>query len=164
MGALNIHKSDIDKQFPIAVDQDLYIPLKRLKRLNDLQPDFNALKRASIKERIRGICLYSLETAEKTSSVHSRFFGPAVGVNEDPVTGSANGPLGALLCQYGLSQKISIPSRELPDGRLEFIGEQGFAINRPGHVKIRVNCVDGTVRAVSIAGEAVTIMNSIAIF
>ena len=138
--------------------------LRRLKKLNGIQPDFAALKKASVKEKILGVCLYTLETVEKTSAVHSRFFAPAVGVNEDPVTGSANGPLGAFLCEFASPKGIVVASRQLSDGRIEFIGEQGFAINRPGHVKIRVHVDGDKVRGVSIAGEAVTVMNSIVEF
>jgi predicted PhzF superfamily epimerase YddE/YHI9 len=60
-----------------------------------------------------------------------------------------------------LPKGIGVVSRELADGRIEFIGEQGFALNRPGHVKIRVGGGAGKPKSVTIAGEAVTIMNSI---
>lgn len=161
MKALGIRSTDQDKRFPIAVGEDIFFPLKKLKRLHSLTPDFDALKNASTKEKMRGLCLFTLETVDKSSAVHSRFFAPGVGINEDPVTGSANGPLGAYLWQFVQSKGISFASRQLSDGRYEMIGEQGFAINRPGHVKIRVQCDGNKVRSVSIAGEAVTIMNSI---
>jgi len=161
MKALGITATDIDKRFPVVLAEDLFVPLKKLKRLQSMTPDFAALKRATIKEKTRGLCLFTLETVEKTSAVHSRFFAPGVGINEDPVTGSANGPLGAYLCQFVQAKGVSFVSRQLPDGRLEMIGEQGFAIDRPGHVKIRVGCDGKKVRGVSIAGEAITVMNSI---
>ncbi len=34
--------------------------------------------------------------------VHGRMFAPAIGIEEDPVTGNANGPLGAYLVHCGL--------------------------------------------------------------
>jgi trans-2,3-dihydro-3-hydroxyanthranilate isomerase len=162
--SLGISATDLDRRIPVVIERDLYIPIKKLKRLKDVDPDFAALKKASASEKILGVCLFTLETVEKTSAVHSRFFAPAVGINEDPVTGSANGPLGVLLCQYVLPKGISVVSRQLSDGRTEFVGEQGFAMNRPGHVKIRVNTDGGKIRGVSIAGEAVTVMNSIVSF
>ena len=162
--SLGIRSGDIDKRLPVVVERDLYVPLKYLKKVNSLQPDFGSLKRVCQKEQLLGVCVFSLETIEKTSAVHSRFFAPAVGISEDPVTGSANGPLGAYLCRFALAKRIQTTSRELSDGRLEFIGEQGFAVGRPGHVKIRVNCDGGKIRGLSIAGEAVTVMNSIVTF
>jgi PhzF family phenazine biosynthesis protein len=164
MKALGLTANDLDKRLPIALESDLYIGVKKLKRLNAVLPEFNSLKKSSTKARIRGVCIFTLETVEKASAVHSRFFAPAVGINEDPVTGSANGPLGVLLSQFVLTQGITVASRQLSDGRIEFVGEQGFAIDRPGHVKIRVNANGSKIRGVSIAGEAVTVLNSIVSF
>jgi trans-2,3-dihydro-3-hydroxyanthranilate isomerase len=161
MKALGLQSSDLDHRLPIVVHHDVFVPIRKLKKLQSLSPDFNSLKVASMKEKMRGVCLFTLETVEKTSAVHSRFFAPALGIAEDPVTGSANGPLGAYLCQFVHSKGIPYARRELSDGRCEMIGEQGFAIKRPGHVKIRVKCEDDKVESVSIAGEAVTVMNSI---
>ncbi len=164
MKALGLQSADLDKRLPVVVHGDCFIPVKKLKKLQSLAPDFLSLKIASIKEKVRGICLFTLETVEKTSAVHSRFFAPALGINEDPVTGSANGPLGAYLWQFARARDIPFVCRQLSDGRCEVIGEQGYAINRPGHVKIRIKCEGRTVQSVSIAGEAVTIMNSIITF
>ena len=158
---LGIRQSDLDPRFPVVSESYLYIPLKKLKRLLELTPDFAGLKTACEKGKLIGVSVFSLETVEKTSAVHSRFFAPAVGITEDPVTGSANGPLGVYLTQFVLPKGVRVASRELADGRIEFIGEQGFALNRPGHVKIRVGGSAGKPKSVSIAGEAVTIMNSI---
>ncbi len=164
MKALGVRSADLDKRLPIAAWGDLFVPLKKLQKLQSLAPDFNSLKSVSKREKVRGICLFTLETVEKSSGVHSRFFAPALDINEDPVTGSANGPLGAYLFEYARPKKIPFVSRELADGRHELIGEQGFAIKRPGHVKIRVRCEQDKVQSISIAGEAVTVMNSIITF
>ncbi len=164
MKALGLKSADLDARLPIVMCDDVFVPVKKLKKLQSLAPDFASLKVASVKGKMRGICLFTLETVEKTSAVHSRFFAPALGINEDPVTGSANGPLGAYLCQFARPKRIPFVCRELADGRCELIGEQGFAIKRPGHVKIRVKCEGDRVNSVSIAGEAVTVMNSIISF
>jgi PhzF family phenazine biosynthesis protein len=111
--------------------------------------------------KLNGVCLFTLETKEKNSAVHSRFFAPNYGINEDPVTGSANGPLGCYLQKYVLSAGYPVVCRELSDSRLEFVGEQGDEIHRTGRVKIRVHLRQKEIENISIAGEAVTIMNSI---
>jgi PhzF family phenazine biosynthesis protein len=107
-----------------------------------------------------GVCVFTLETKDKYSSVHSRFFAPNYGINEDPVTGSANGPLGFYLHKYVLPAGYPVACREMPDGGMEFIGEQGDDIQRAGRVKIRLRLKQNTVEDISIAGEAVTIMDS----
>ncbi len=162
--SMGLRLGDIDARFPIVIGRDLFVPVKKLKKLSEVRPDFAKLRKASAREKILGVCVFTLETVEKSSSVHSRFFAPAVGIDEDPVTGSANGPLGMYLSQYVLPKGVKVVARELADGRTEFVGEQGFAMNRPGHVKIRVGGDAGKPKSISIAGEAVTIMNSIVSF
>jgi trans-2,3-dihydro-3-hydroxyanthranilate isomerase len=161
MKALGLSIRDLDNRLPIVREADLFIPVKTLSTLKQLSPAFGALRHECKKDKLRGISVFTLETVEKTSAIHSRFFGPAVGVDEDPVTGSSNGPLGVYLARYVAPKGISIVGRDLPDGRVEFVGEQGYFLNRPGHVKIRVQADGENVKGVSIAGEAVTIMNSI---
>ena len=55
---------------------------------------------------------------------YGRMFAPAIGINEDPVTGNANGPLGGYLTQ----NKIV----EYSDNQFEFNGRQGEKIGRMG--------------------------------
>jgi len=68
---------------------DYLLEVESEKVLRDLKPDFQKLLQA----RVRGIIV----TARSTSAPYdfvSRFFAPAAGVNEDPVTGSAHCCLG----------------------------------------------------------------------
>lgn len=158
--ALGLRLRDLDDRLPIVSQSYLYVPVRRLSRLNELKPDFQALKQACRSARYLGVCVFSLDTLEKSSALHSRFFAPAAGIDEDPVTGSANGPLGAYLYRFLVSRDILVPWFLLPDGRLEFIGEQGDLLDRKGRVKIRVRTQDDKIDHLSIAGEAVTMLNS----
>ncbi len=162
--ALGLSTAEVDKRFPVVFERDIYIPVRKLKPLERLCPDFTKLREVLLKGKNLGVCLFTLETHDKSSSVYSRFFAPAGGIDEDPVTGSTNGPLGVYLTQFVLPMGVKVASREVADGRLEFIGEQGHAMKRPGHVKIRVGGEAGKPKSVSIAGEAVTVMNSIISF
>ena len=120
----------------------------------------NALAAFCKASKLVGVCVLSLQTVDEGSAVHSRFFAPAAGVPEDPVTGSANGPLGIYLYQFALRQGIAVPSLSLPDGRLEFIGEQGDSLGRKGRVTIRVRLRKGVVDDISVGGQAVTIFTT----
>jgi PhzF family phenazine biosynthesis protein len=102
----------------------------------------------------------TFDTIEESSAFHSRFFAPAAGIDEDPVTGSANGPLGVFSFLYGVRKGIALPSYMLLDDRLEFVGEQGDVIGRKGRVKVRLKVKKGMVGDVRIAGEAVTLFKS----
>ncbi len=76
----------------------------------------------------------------------------AIGIPEDPVTGNANGPLGAYLVQHRL-----VPN----DGRrFAFKGQQGEAIGRLGTVEVAVDIAEGRPRAVQVGGRAVTVFKS----
>jgi trans-2,3-dihydro-3-hydroxyanthranilate isomerase len=158
--ALSLKKKEVKKDLPVVSDLYLYIPVHSLKILEKLRPDFSALSNDLKKMKLNGVCLFTLETKEKNSAVHSRFFAPNYGIAEDPVTGSANGPLGCYLQKYALSAGYPVVCRELSDGRLEFVGEQGDEIHRTGRVKIRVHGKKNKIETVSVVGEAVTVMNS----
>lgn len=158
--ALGLTAKDLDKGLPIVTDLYIYIPVKKLSILEKIKPNFPNLKNELNKMKVNGVSLLSLETIEKDSAIHSRFFAPNYGINEDPVTGSANGPLGCYLLQYVLPAGYPIVCRELADDRLEFVGEQGDEIQRTGRVKIRVQGKKNKIESVSVVGEAITVMSS----
>ena len=68
-------------------------------------------------------------------------FAPALGISEDPATGSASGPLGAYLLQYGLVQCG------------EMVSEQGFEIGRPSFIRIRVRRKEAAFSEISVGGQ-----------
>jgi len=159
--ALDLTAKEIKKDLPVVTDLYLYVPVNALALIEKIRPNFLELTDELKKMKLNGVSLFSLETKEKNSAVHSRFFAPNYGINEDPVTGSANGPLGCYLQKYVLSAGYPVVCRELSDGKLEFVGEQGDEMHRTGRVKIRVHVRQKEIENISIAGEAVTIMNSL---
>lgn len=79
-------------------------------------------------------------------------FAPAIGINEDPVTGNANGPLGAYLVKHKLI--------EVTGDTVEFIGVQGEALGRPGKVRVIVSVNNGQAEKVKIVGNAVVVFKT----
>jgi PhzF family phenazine biosynthesis protein len=65
---------------------DYLIELPDSQHVRELQPDFSKLKQVDA----RGIIVTAHETPESGFDFVSRFFAPAAGVDEDPVTGSAH--------------------------------------------------------------------------
>jgi PhzF family phenazine biosynthesis protein len=149
-GALGIDDSDFDKRLPCVVDINGYLPVRRLSVLFDMRPDFDLLKKVLHHKKLLGVCVFSTETVERASTFHSRFFAPNDGINEDPVTGSANGPLGVYMVEQGLVGKS--------DGLIEMVGEQGDVMGRPGRVKVEVQVARGKPKSVAIVGNAVTVL------
>ncbi len=70
------------------VSQDLLIQVKELNIVKNLTPDFSAMKAIDNEQRVRGVIVTSI--GDNTCDFVSRFFAPWVGINEDPVTGSAH--------------------------------------------------------------------------
>lgn len=70
------------------VSQDLLIQLKDVEAVETLAPDFNAMKMIDAERIIRGVVVTA--KGDDTCDFVSRFFAPWVGINEDPVTGSAH--------------------------------------------------------------------------
>jgi len=113
--------------------------------LNRLEPDMGLLKKAGEAVGCKGFYVFTLHPEERYA-VRGRMFAPAIGIPEDPVTGNANGPLGAYLVRYGLLPLIS--------GELRFTALQGEAVRRPGTVEVSVKTKGGKPVEVQITGNA----------
>ena len=160
LSSLTLKPADLDKKLPVVSDTYLYIPIKHRERVHRLKPDFSRLAQLCTSANFLGVCVFTLDTIERTSAVHSRFFAPSCGIDEDPVTGSANGPLGVYLYQFVRPTGTALAVKELTDGRIEYIGEQGDVLDRPGRVHIRLRCKHDAVDDVSIGGEALTVFET----
>jgi PhzF family phenazine biosynthesis protein len=144
--------ADVDRSLPVmkTQDDDLILFVHELVILQGLEPDFAQLARLCTRHRIRGVCVASLQTLADSVHVQSRFFAPAVGVAEDPVTGSVHGPLATYLVVNEL---------------VPFVGNtaavnclQAEAGGRAGTVRALVTQHRGEGYAVRIAGQCMTTM------
>jgi trans-2,3-dihydro-3-hydroxyanthranilate isomerase len=151
MRILNIPLEEFENRMPIVVTDYLYVPIRRLHTIFSMKPNFFAMAQFLTNKGITGLCAFTTETVDRGSAVHSRFFAPTVGINEDPVTGSANGPLGVYLFERG--------EIESKGGTLTIIGEQGDPIGRKGRVTIRLGVAGTQVTSVQIGGRAVTVLD-----
>jgi PhzF family phenazine biosynthesis protein len=149
--SLGIGRREMSADLPVEIDQRgiLYLPLSKLDCLLNLMPDFNQVKKTGHSLKINAVCPFTLETLDPESDFHSRFFAPVWGVNEDPVTGSSNGPLGAYLVRH-----VEIPGE---GGVYSLTGEQGDAIGRKGRVTVFVEKPGKAIKRVMIGGYAVTL-------
>jgi trans-2,3-dihydro-3-hydroxyanthranilate isomerase len=76
----------------------------------------------------------------------TRMFAPALGVDEDPATGSAAGPIACHLARHG----------RIGWGE-EIVLEQGAEIGRPSTLHARAEGGDGLIDRVTVGGRAVTV-------
>ena len=111
---------------------DFIVELESEEALRGLQPDFGLLRRVGG----RGVIVTARSSSRDYDFV-SRFFAPAAGIDEDPVTGSAHACLG--------------PFWSARLGKTEFVAYQASA--RGGVVRVRVNG-----ERVLLGGQAVTVL------
>ena len=149
---LNVPSDDFDSSLPPArtQDHDALVFVKDVLTLNDAKPDFAKLMNLQMRKGLRGLCLATTKTLTPSIHVQSRFFAPAAGIDEDPVTGSVHGPLAAYLITRGL-----VPSE---DGTSGMRCVQGKAGGRAGLVFALGKIESDGSCSVRIGGQAVTAM------
>lgn len=150
---LSVPTEQLDKSLPVQISSTryLYLPFINREPLLKMSPDFQSLKQFLLRRGLTGVCVFTTETKHPSSAAHSRFFAPAVGIDEDPVTGSAQGELAC----YLYNQK-RIPDS---DGTISVTLEQGYVINRGGRVWSELIVKKGNIESVSISGYAITVLN-----
>lgn len=146
---LGMNIDDLDPAIPLmrTRDDDLILVIRSWQRLVELRPNFSELASWSEQNGIRGLCVATTATLSASINVQSRFFAPALGINEDPVTGSVHGPLAVLMVVNGLVPTAS--------GRSAVNCIQGEPGGRTGLVRALVESV-GEAYNVSIAGRCHT--------
>jgi len=150
-GLLGTKQENIRTDIPVMKDNfQLVIPLTGLESLFELNPDFNLMIKFSETTGIEAYTPFSTETVNEESLIQTRCFVPALGVNEDPVTGSSQGPLAVYLAETGIIKDL--------EGDFSYRSEQGDAIGRPGRVRVHISKEKGTYKSVKIEGEAVTVL------
>lgn len=74
LASLHLKSTEIQRELPVVGNSYLYIPVKRLSTVENLQPEFQSLAKEMTKQKVIGVCVFTLETRESASAVHSRFF------------------------------------------------------------------------------------------
>ena len=128
--SLKISVSDIDTSLPEQIVSTglftLPICIKTFNILKSIKPNFSKIKNICNDLNVGSFHLFTFETIEPRSVYHARNFAPVYSVNEDPVTGTANGAT----CYYLLKNNIISESN--------LICEQGDIVGRPGRVYVEI--------------------------
>lgn len=150
LAALGLDKADRDEQFPIKIastgHSKVMVGIKSRGKLNSLAPDLTRLTTISGAIGCNGYFVFTFDSDDSNILSHGRMFAPAIGIPEDPVTGNANGPLGAYLVHHGILKATG--------GVASFKGKQGEAIGRPGVVEVTVEAEGGRPTKVQVGGYA----------
>ena len=156
IAALEISENEIDERCPIQIvstgHSKVIIGIKSREKLDTLTPDLTLLKQLSKEIGCNGYFVFTLDSRTPEVLTHGRMFAPAIGIAKDPVTGNANGPLGAYLVEHQLVQHDGVT--------FNFKGEQGSAIGRSGIVEVQVDIAGGSPIQVKIGGQAVIVFQT----
>ena len=154
--AMGLREEDCERQMPVQVastgHSKVMIPILRRSVLEALTPDMPRLVNLSHLLGCNGYFVFTMDQPDPGALTQARMFAPAIGIQEDPVTGNGNGPLGAYLVNNGVVSH---------DGhRFEFRGAQGDASGRSGHMDVQVEIEQGRAKRVSIVGDAVIVFRT----
>jgi trans-2,3-dihydro-3-hydroxyanthranilate isomerase len=132
--ALGLSESDLLPDKPVREGSTglpfLYVPLRDSKTVDRAQIDGEALLAIDGIGKAGGALIFAPDPETGTNHVYSRLLGTrAIGVAEDPATGSASGPLGAYLVNEGI-----VPAAD----EVKIVSQQGTKMGRQSWVHIRL--------------------------
>ena len=120
----------------------LMVPVKDLDVLQKAVSNKSLLKAASGKYGFEGCYLFTTNQPNPAFLAEARFFNPGIGIDEDPATGTAAGPLAGYLEKLGHIKKDK-----------DFRILQGTAVKHPSSIRIHVSS-DG----IWVSGSSVIVM------
>jgi trans-2,3-dihydro-3-hydroxyanthranilate isomerase len=133
--ALSIDPMEIVQTgLPVQVVQTelacVVVPVRRLATVREMMPVGQSVDK--VLQDCGGVCalVYTTETLSAANDVHVRVFAPALGIEEDPATATANGALAAYLVNHG-----AVDAQ--PVARLR--SEQGSEMGRPSVIEMEVD-------------------------
>lgn len=110
----------------------LMVPINSLSAIGKATGNMNRISEFFKDKPSMAPYLFTFETADPKTSVHTRLFAPHLGIIEDPATGSAAGPLTGYLLKHGVF-----------GDKFEIQNEQGMEIDRPSRILMKGCLADG---------------------
>ena len=134
---------DVNNDLPIIIAstglKEIFLPVSSVSILNGLKPNYEAIIDISKKYGVIGIHAFSLDSE---ADAYGRNFAPYVGINEESATGTSNGALGCYLYEY------------LKDKKTEYILRQGYSMNMPSQISVRLTIKNNKIEKVFVGGTA----------
>lgn len=151
--ALGISPDLVDFTKPLMHEHTnnyLFFAIPSLEALSKIQVDEKGAKAFSDKTGVVIFCALTPYAFDPSNHVHARGFAPAVGVPEDPFTGSMQGGLAA----YLLHNKMIDPN-------IKVIGsEQGNFLKRPRPGQVTIELTHGTELKARLHAKAVHVFKT----
>ncbi|MHA1862524.1 MAG: PhzF family phenazine biosynthesis protein [Candidatus Thorarchaeota archaeon] len=149
--ALGLSLADFHSPNPIQTistgTPHLIIPVSTQGSLDRIKPNWDLLKELQQDSDYVSLSVFTRDTRDPTSDAQVRHFAPALGVYEDPVSGSAAGSLGSYLIRYGFMEP-SLPVTSI-------VIEQGHYVDRPGRIFVEVRGDQEGIDQVKVSGTGI---------
>ena len=145
--ALTLNPDDIgiDDLIPTVVKTEvthLMVPVKNLEILNKSISIKSLLIKAANEYKFEGVYCFAILNNDPQYFAQTRFFNPGIGIDEDPATGSAAGPLAGFLFHYKYIN---------PSASYQLL--QGVKMNQPSIIKFEVRP-----EGIWISGSSIMVM------
>jgi len=151
-----IDSNALDPKCPLVITRRnttrMLIGLRSVEQLNAIDPDLDALKKLTPHIGADGYFLF-VRDAHGANTSESRLFSPALGVDEDPVSGNAHGMLAAYLVAHGLLTPVN--------GTVELTGHQGRASERDGVVNVKLQMQGKQITHIRIGGTGKIVLKTL---
>ncbi len=157
INGFGIKKEDLDYSLPVRIvstgHSKVMVPIRSKEILDNITINSPVLTKLSSQICCNGFYGFTFDSGEEGVLISGRMFAPAIGIAEDPVTGNANGPLGAYLTLYNRIEKRK-------EG-FTFRIKQGEAINRKGYMDVHVYSSNEGAEMIKISGNARVVFRTI---
>jgi len=148
--ALGLDIAEIDSRFPIQEVSTgipfILVPLTNLAALKKAKVNLESYSKLMEITHSTEILVFSPEPYSPENQISARMFAPALGIPEDPATGSANGCLAGYLIKHSY----------FGQDQIEVKVEQGYEINRPSILYLKARQVTDTIE-VRVGGKVVKV-------
>ncbi|RAQ38763.1 phenazine biosynthesis protein, partial [Arthrospira sp. O9.13F] len=145
-----LEMADFDENFPIQEVSTgipfLIVPLKNQRALKQAKVNLDHYGEFIKNTNAKEIFVFCPEPYDMENDISARMFAPALGIAEDPATGSANSCLAAYLVHNSYYNMDEINVRV----------EQGYEINRPSLLFLKAQKVGDEID-VMVGGKVVAI-------
>jgi trans-2,3-dihydro-3-hydroxyanthranilate isomerase len=123
-----------------------FVPVQGLDAMARARPDMSRWGEVFGPGDPPGAFLFCREVADPAHAYHARMFAPAMGIMEDPATGSAVAAFAGVLAASGLG-----------DGRHDVAIEQGHEMGRPSLLQLSLEQRGGKLASATVGGDAVIV-------
>ncbi len=123
----------------------LMVPLKSIEALNKATSNRSLLIKLAARYGFEGVYFFAFTENDPGHIVQTRFFNPGIGIDEDPATGSAAGPLAGYLYHK---------NRVAVDKDYQIL--QGVQMKQPSVIKFKVSD-----QGITVSGSSVITMEGV---